>query len=182
MRCEIVCLLLLAVISSVYATSPVDGGEPQRFLYVGTTTVTSTVSTSTTCTTSTAALTTCTIGRRRRGLFYDEAQSSGRNRRGLFYNDEEVHNGQTAFLPIEKKASSNDPVAEVVQVLPKSSGTAVPLVIESGFSAPEGGPDRFLLQLAVSTVTSYTTTTTTTSLTAFCSSTTGWPLCGNFGK
>jgi hypothetical protein len=103
MRCEIVCLLLLAVISSVYATSPVDGGEPQRLLYVGTTTVTSTVSTSTTCTTSTAALTTCTIGRRRRGLFYDEAQSSGRNRRGLFYNDEEVDNGQTAFLPIENK-------------------------------------------------------------------------------
>lgn len=105
MRCEIVCLLLLAVISSVYATSsPVDGGEPQRLLYVGTTTVTSTVSTSTTCTTSTAALTTCTIGRRRRGLFYDEAQSSGRNRRGLFYNDEEVDNGrQIAFLPIENK-------------------------------------------------------------------------------
>jgi hypothetical protein len=102
---EIVGFLLVC---SVYATSSVDlnnNNEPLRFLYVGTSTITSTVTTSTTCTTSTAALTTCTIGRRRRGLFYDEAQSSGRNRRGLFYNDEEIDNGQSAsFLPSEKKS------------------------------------------------------------------------------
>ncbi|XP_057367582.1 uncharacterized protein LOC130688602 [Daphnia carinata] len=181
MRWGIVCLM--AIVHSVYATSAVElTNEPMRFLWVATTTTTSTVSTSTTCTTSTAALTTCTIGRRRRGLFYDEVQSAvGRQRRGLFYNDEQVENKDgTIFLPSEKKSSSADPVAEVVPA-DKSSAT-VPLVIESGFAAPAGGPVRFLLSFAQSTVTSYTTTTTTTSLTAFCSSTTGWPLCGNFGK
>jgi hypothetical protein len=75
-------------------------------LFVKTTTTTSTITTSTTCTTSTAALTTCTIGRRRRGLFYDEyAQSSGRYQRGLFYYDDEVlvDDKPSAFLPSENK-------------------------------------------------------------------------------
>lgn len=206
MRWEIVCLV--AIVNSVYATSAVDlKNEPMRFLWVATTTTTSTISTSTTCTTSTAALTTCTIGRRRRGLFYEEVQSVlGRQRRGLFYNDEEVENKDSSvFLPSEKTLvkwllfiffffrltvmswhclwrSSADPVAEVVEVPADKSSVTVPLVIESGFAAPDGGPVRFLLSFAQSTVTSYTTTTTTTSLTAFCSSTTGWPLCGNLGK
>lgn len=182
MRWEIVCLV--AIVNSVYATSAVDlKNEPMRFLWVATTTTTSTISTSTTCTTSTAALTTCTIGRRRRGLFYEEVQSVlGRQRRGLFYNDEEVENKDSSvFLPSEKTFST-DPVAEVVEVPADKSSVTVPLVIESGFAAPDGGPVRFLLSFAQSTVTSYTTTTTTTSLTAFCSSTTGWPLCGNLGK
>jgi hypothetical protein len=48
-------------------------------------------------------LTTCTIGRRRRGLFYDEAASQGRDRRGLFYNDEEVENKDgSSFLSADK--------------------------------------------------------------------------------
>lgn len=102
MRWEII--LLFTVVYYVHATSAVDlKNEPMRFLWVATTTTTSTISTSTTCTTSTAALTTCTIGRRRRGIFYDEAQSVlGRQRRGLFYNDEEVE-GDSAFLRSEKK-------------------------------------------------------------------------------
>jgi hypothetical protein len=63
------------------------------------TTITSTLTSTTTCTTSSATLTTCTIGRRRRGLFYDEAGAQGRDRRGLFYNDEEVESQDgSAFL------------------------------------------------------------------------------------
>ena len=64
------------------------------------TTITSNLTSTTTCTTSSATLTNCTIGRRRRGLFYDEAASRGRDRRGLFYNDEDVESKDgSAFLP-----------------------------------------------------------------------------------
>jgi hypothetical protein len=66
------------------------------------TTITSTFTWTTSCTTSTAALTTCAIGRRRRGLFYDEASAKGHDRRGLFYTDEEVDNHYgSAILPSE---------------------------------------------------------------------------------
>jgi hypothetical protein len=58
-------------------------------LTISTSTSTAIATKFTTCTTSTAALTTCTAGRRRRGLFYDESEASGRARRGLFYNDKE---------------------------------------------------------------------------------------------
>ena len=58
-------------------------------LTISTSTSTAIATAFTTCTTSTAALTTCTAGRRRRGLFYDESAASGRARRGLFYNDKE---------------------------------------------------------------------------------------------
>ena len=104
MRFEIVCLLVLAVISA-NATESSTNNEKDRFLLSASsisfstftiikrsTTITSTLTSTTTCTTSSATLTTCTIGRRRRGLFYDEAASQGRDRRGLFYNDEEVEN------------------------------------------------------------------------------------------
>jgi hypothetical protein len=115
MRFEIVCLLALAAVSA-YATSPVAPAQPERFLLsTGTlsfttftvvkysTTITTTFTSTTSCTTSTAALTTCTIGRRRRGLFYDEAAAQGRDRRGLFYNDEEVDSKDgSVFLPSEK--------------------------------------------------------------------------------
>lgn len=117
MRIEIACLLILAVVSA-YATSEVaPKADKDRFIIASnsisfttftvlkiTTTTTSTFTSTTTCTTSSAALTTCTIGRRRRGLYYDEGASQGRNRRGLFYNDEEVDakDGAT-FLPADKK-------------------------------------------------------------------------------
>jgi hypothetical protein len=115
MRFEIACLLALAAVS-VYATSAVDPAKPERFLLSTgsisfttftvvkfSTTTTTTFTSTTSCTTSTAALTTCTIGRRRRGLFYDEAGAQGRDRRGLFYTDDEVENKDgSAFLPSEK--------------------------------------------------------------------------------
>lgn len=69
-----------------------------------TTTSTSTFTSTTTCTTSTAVLSSCTTGRRRRGLFYDESKANSRHRRsGLFYHEEEVQNNDgTVFLPAEK--------------------------------------------------------------------------------
>jgi len=35
-------------------------------------------------------LTTCSAGRRRRGLFYDESQGTLRARKGLFFSDDAV--------------------------------------------------------------------------------------------
>ena len=46
-------------------------------------------------TTSADTLTTCSAGRRRRGLFYDE--DSHRARRGLFFNEED-HKENNAFV------------------------------------------------------------------------------------
>ena len=109
MKTEIISLLLVV---SAYATLVVaTKTEQERFLVASsisfttftlikrTTTSTSTLTTTSTCTTSTAALTTCTVGRRRRGLFYDDAGSDRRQPRGLFYNEEEPENKEgTAFL------------------------------------------------------------------------------------
>ena len=53
-------------------------------LTLSTITTTSTATARTTCTTSTAALTTCTVGRRRRGLFYSDINKEGRS---LFHDD-----------------------------------------------------------------------------------------------
>ena len=112
MRFEIVCLLALA--AAVYASSAIaPSAQEKSFLTSAfsfttftliktTTTTTSTFTSTTTCTTSTSALTTCTVGRRRRGLFYDEGANQGRVRRGLFYNDEEADNKDGAFLPSAK--------------------------------------------------------------------------------
>lgn len=144
-----------------------------------TTTSTSTFTSITTCTTSTAALTTCTIGRRRRGLFYDDAAQS-RYRRGLFYNDDESENMDgSVFLPNEKK--ENETPKELQKTF-NGELSLIPLEIESGFVLPEGSPNRFLLAAGTSTITSIVITTSTSSLTAICSSTTGFPLCGNYGK
>ncbi|XP_046451279.1 uncharacterized protein LOC124199504 [Daphnia pulex] len=147
------------------------------------TTITSTLTSTTSCTTSTATLTTCTIGRRRRGLFYDDASTQGRNRRGLFYNDDEADNKDgTVFLPSLIKGSDN-PVDELQPKLAVDETSVIPLVIEPGFELPEGSPvNRFLVAFGTNTVTSYTIATSTVTLTAICSSTTGFPLCGNVGK
>ena len=113
MKIAIVCLLFVvfACTTSALATKI----EQERFIAASsisfttftlikrTTTTTSTLTTTSTCTTSTAALTTCTVGRRRRGLFYDEAGSVRQQRRGLFYNEEDSENKEgTAFLPANK--------------------------------------------------------------------------------
>ena len=214
MRFEIACLLALAAVSA-YATTAVDPSKPERFLISTgsitfttftvvkySTTVTTTFTSTTSCTTSTAALTTCTIGRRRRGLFYDEASAKGRDRRGLFYTDEEVDNQDgSAFLPSEKSVSfrflycrlhnnnvifkyprASDPVAELGSTTVDES-SVVPLEIEAGFSIPNNsGPNRFLLAIGTSTITSIVVTSTTISLTAFCASTSGFPVCGGAGK
>lgn len=116
MRFEIACLLV-AVVVSAYATSAVapSAEEEKRSFVSGatftfttftlikaTTTTTSTFTSITTCTTSTAALSTCTVGGRRRGLFFDEKDGK-RARRGLFYNDDAENLEGAAFLPAEKK-------------------------------------------------------------------------------
>ncbi|XP_057370967.1 uncharacterized protein LOC130691941 [Daphnia carinata] len=196
MRFEIICLLAFAVLSA-YATVEKKDDKDRFLLNANTatisfstftiikrsTTVTSTLTSTTTCTTSTAALTTCTIGRRRRGLFYDEATAQGRNRRGLFYNDEEVEDKQgSTFLATDKKAS--DPVNEVPAFKTAAADEElIPLEVQAGFSLPAGQEgNRFLLAFGTSTITSYVLTSSTISLTAFCSSTTGFALCGNVGK
>ena len=91
--------------SSAFQPDPSDG----RFLFwqMASTGYTLTLSTSTataistvftTCTTSTTALVTCTAGRRRRGLFYDESEATGRARRGLFYNEKEAEAADDIFV------------------------------------------------------------------------------------
>ena len=121
MRIEFLCALIFSVIVISIATDNKPPANDSRFLiYNGSfsfttftvlkasTTITSTLTSTTTCTTSSATLTTCTIGRRRRGLFYDEAASQGRDRRGLFYNDEEMENKDgSALLPAIAKRLAN---------------------------------------------------------------------------
>jgi hypothetical protein len=75
-----------------------------------------------------------------------------------------------------------DPVDEVL-LKPASEDLLIPLEIQPGFSLPEGSQaNRFLLAFGVSTRTSFIFTTSTVSLTAICSSTSGFPLCGGVGK
>jgi hypothetical protein len=120
MRCKVFGLYICAIISAFAwpVLEAKDGLQNQdRFLIASssfsfttftvlkvTTTTTSTFTSTTTCTTSTAVLSSCTTGRRRRGLFYDESKADSRHRRsGLFYLQEEVQNNDgTVFLPAEK--------------------------------------------------------------------------------
>jgi hypothetical protein len=117
---KILGLYLCAIVSAfAWQVLAVKSGSPNqdRFLIASssfsfttftvlkvTTTSTSTFISTTTCTTSTAILSSCTTGRRRRGLFYDESKANSRHRRsGLFYHEEEVQeNDGTVFLPAEK--------------------------------------------------------------------------------
>jgi hypothetical protein len=59
-------------------------------IILSTVTSTATATTVTTCTTSAGALITCSAGRRRRGLLYEDAENDGRSRRGLFYDEDET--------------------------------------------------------------------------------------------
>ena len=121
MRSEILLLLVLSVVSSYARTAAVEpskADEPRKFVSISnlfsfttftvikaTTTSTSTLTSTTTCTTSTAALSTCTVGGRRRGLFFGESASRAGARRGLFYDDAEVDQKDGhVFLPsLEKR-------------------------------------------------------------------------------
>jgi hypothetical protein len=79
--------------------------------------------------------------------------------------------------------SSDDPEDESRLNMAADETSVIPLVIEAGFELPEGSPvNRFLLAFGTNTLTSYTVSTSTITLTAICSSTTGFPLCGNFGR
>jgi hypothetical protein len=98
-------------------TDTKQGSDTGRFLLVSpglsfttftllkvTTTSTSTFTSTTTCTTSTAILTTCTAGRRRRGLYYGESKAASLSRRAaIFYNENLENNNDGVFLPLVKK-------------------------------------------------------------------------------
>jgi hypothetical protein len=116
MRTEIGSLFILLV-AALIVTSVVASKDQERFVFAAnsfsfttftvlktTTTFTSTYTSKTTCTTSTALLNSCTTGRRRRGLFYDEFKSDSRHRRsGLFYHESEAEkNEEIVFLPFAK--------------------------------------------------------------------------------
>lgn len=121
MRFEILSALILSVLVATYAVetepSPAKPEDSRLFVYSGsgitfttftvikaTTTRTSTLTSTTICTTSTAALSTCTVGGRRRGLFFDESASRAGARRGLFYDDAEVDGKDGhVFLPSPEK-------------------------------------------------------------------------------
>jgi hypothetical protein len=117
MRCQAICLLIFVVVTA-YAASTVPSNKEQERLLIGsssltfstftliksTTVLTSTLTKTTTCTTSTSILSSCTTGRRRRGLNKDESEVRSRHRRaGLFYNEDEAENKDgTVFLPSDK--------------------------------------------------------------------------------
>jgi hypothetical protein len=91
--------LLLTVLTFINAQSATESQKEETgariFLstftvILSTVTSTTTIGTTTTCTTSSSAMNACSaIGRRRRGILYDENDRHGRVRRGLFYDDDE---------------------------------------------------------------------------------------------
>jgi len=185
MRFEIACLMVLMAIAfaSAQQVVPKVNNEERSFfnfttftLIKSTTTTTSTFTSTTTCTTFTGTLTTCSAGRRRRGLFYDE--DSNRARRGLFFNEDD--NKETSAFLASPSKKSNDPVQEVVPSKSASNDVLIPLEVQAGFAVPEGvDGNRFLLAFGTSTRTSIVVTTTTSTLTAICSSTTGFSTCSS---
>lgn len=80
-------------------------GQPRFFfatitLTLSTVTSTATATSTTTCTTSTAALTTCSPGRRRRGVMLADNKMMGR---GLFFNENDDLDNGNVFLPSLEK-------------------------------------------------------------------------------
>jgi hypothetical protein len=116
MRLEITCIFVVLVVCAYASSVASPKNEQERFLVQSgafsfttftlikvSTTTTSTFTTTSTCTTSTAALTTCTVGRRRRGFFYDQPGTMDRHSRGLFYNEDESESKDgNVFLLAEK--------------------------------------------------------------------------------
>jgi hypothetical protein len=118
MRFEVLCLFFLLAVTTYVNSTLFSTNEKERLLISAssisfstftliksTTVLTSTLTRTTTCTTSTSLLSTCTTGRRRRGLSINDSEVIGRHRRaGLYYNEEEAENTDgTAFLPADKK-------------------------------------------------------------------------------
>jgi hypothetical protein len=108
MRKYIFYAIFIAVIAfnNTSANSNIEENEGRVFLSTFTvilSTVTSitTIATTTSCTTSTAALRTCSVGRRRRGLFHDDDENQGRARRGLFFNDDDDASS-SIYLPAKR--------------------------------------------------------------------------------
>jgi hypothetical protein len=180
MRSIAACILLLSLVAVAFAQK--DDVARSWFttftLITGTATTTTTSTSVTTCTTSTTTLSTCTGGRRRRGLFYDESASNGKARRGLFYNDAEAEQADGSIFLVKREAK--DEIAKPVKKADKKTENIIGLQVQSGFNVPEGLPkDRWGLTFGQTTVTTTTTTTSTSTLTATCASTTGFPTCGS---
>jgi hypothetical protein len=99
MRFEISIALFLTVLAFIQAQSASESlnEETGARIFLSTFTVilstvtsTTTIGTTTTCTTSSSAMNACSaIGRRRRGILYDDNDRLGRVRRELFYDDDE---------------------------------------------------------------------------------------------
>jgi hypothetical protein len=112
MRLEISIVVFLTVLAVIHAQSVSESQkeEPGARLFFSTFTVilstvtsTSTIGTTTTCTTSSSAMNACSaIGRRRRGILYDDNDKLGRVRRGLFYDDDEVEDTDGSISSIGK--------------------------------------------------------------------------------
>jgi hypothetical protein len=120
MRLFLCCaLFLLAVVAYAQSADAPQKNENEGRVFLSTFTVilstvtsTTTIGTTTSCTTSTAALKTCSVGRRRRGLFYDDADNQGRARRGLFYNDDEdvIHKEESISTPVKRFVYQNNSI------------------------------------------------------------------------
>jgi len=148
-------------------------------LTVSTSTSTLTSTVFTTCTTSTAALITCSAGRRRRGLFYDESEASGRARRGLFYNDSEDDNiyvSDEKKTAVEAEAANNESERSSRQAFFRTASDELVSSYKDEWDHLMYREGRFL-QIAIATTTTTSTTTLTRSLTAICASTTSFNVC-----
>ena len=111
MRLFICCaVLLLAVVAYAQSADAPQKNENEGRIFLSTSTTT--IGTTTSCTTSTAALKTCSVGRRRRGLFYDDADNQGRARRGLFYNDDEdvTNKEESISTPVKRFVYQNNSI------------------------------------------------------------------------
>lgn len=73
------------------------------------------------------------------------------------------------------------PVAVEEPVRVERETPLVPFIVQPGYSSPIGNA-RFMFAISTTTTTTTTTSYFTTSLTAICSSTTAYQLCGSSGK
>ncbi|KAK4006595.1 hypothetical protein OUZ56_011752 [Daphnia magna] len=196
MRLHAICVLVFAIIGVLYAQSTSGRKEeeinPRLFLstftvILSTVTSTSIVGTTTTCTTSSSAMNACSaIGRRRRGILYDEDEKLGRIRRGLFYDEDEIEDKDGS---ISLSSGRTNRSVNLIKEAPGSSVTindsnSVPLNIQSGFNVPDGfftGTPRFKLAYGTTTVITTSTSIATRSLFIFCSSITDYQVCSGTG-
>ncbi|EFX75882.1 hypothetical protein DAPPUDRAFT_322937 [Daphnia pulex] len=198
MRFGIAPIILLLVVFTIIQAQVQDtskGPKDNARIFLSTFTVilstvtsTATTTTVTTCTTSAGALITCSAGRRRRGLLYEDAENDGRSRRGLFYDEDETElkDGSISLSdnPVKRSAELTEKaIAHSDSTFEKTN--SIPLTVQSGFSLPEGfptGTPRFKLAFGTTTFTTTSTSISTRSLTATCASTTNYATCSNAGK